>query len=85
MNHIQTAYLKMKAAYNQAFAAENWDLVEQLEDEYIEAEIALVNWAIDQAVNTGLMSQEEEKNLRTRWVLESYRDKIISLALRMSA
>lgn len=85
MNTIQSAYLKAKSAYDQAFAAENWELVEQLEDTYIDAEITLVNWAIDQATSTGLMKPEEEKLLRTHWTLKPYNDRIINLALKLTA
>jgi hypothetical protein len=85
MNTIQAKYIQLKAIYDQAFNSQNWVQVEAIEDEYLEAEEQLVHWAISQAEATGKLNAEDIQMLRKNWMHDKYRDKIINLALKLTA
>lgn len=59
LNELQNLYIQRKAAYEAAAEVGNWDLVEKLEDDYIQSEFDLVKWGLDQAVEMNRMSQED--------------------------
>jgi hypothetical protein len=82
MNQIQLAYITAKAAYDTAVEVKDWKLVESLEEPYLDAEFELVQWALDQAENSGLVSPADLSILRRRWTLQS--EKVIDLALRLA-
>ncbi|MBU7318433.1 hypothetical protein [Paenibacillus oleatilyticus] len=83
MNEIQQAYETAKAVYDAAVESENWDLVEQVENAYLDAESSLVNWALDVAEKTGRLSANEMDLLRKNWV--QHNERIVSLAMKLSA
>ena len=63
MNKLQKEYAIAKAAYETAFKAEAWDLVDKLEDPMLEAEFALADWTFDS-------SSENRKNEPRRYRLD---------------
>ena len=64
MNKLQKTYALAKAAYETAFKAEDWDLVDKLEDPMLEAEFALADWTFDVVVATGKMSRKDTDMIR---------------------
>jgi hypothetical protein len=84
MNEIQKAYATAKAAYETAFEAKNWELVDQLEDAYIEAQLTLIDWTIEQVEKTGLMPKEDIEFIRKNMNNEQM-DKIAEMGLRLQA
>lgn len=83
INQIQKAYMEAKAAYDTAFKMEDWDLVDQLEDPYLDAEIALVDWSFDECVKTGKFSRSDADLLR-RNSNEAQWKKFVDMALRLA-
>ena len=81
MNKLQSEYLKLKSMYDQAFKAEDWDRVEEIEDNYIEAEYNLVKWSFNEAVKGG-MKQEDANYMMENSSLEQYQ-KFVTLALQL--
>lgn len=84
MNELQKAYAMAKAAYDAAFAAENWDLVDKLEDPYLDAELALADWAFEVVIATGQMTKEDTDFLRRNANGERW-EKIVDMAFRLKA
>lgn len=83
MTELQAKYVAVKAAYDEAFKMENWELVDQLEDDYIETEFALVEWSFEEVQKTGKMSAEECEMLRKNSNLEQW-SRMVDLALRLA-
>ncbi|WP_025847567.1 hypothetical protein [Paenibacillus ehimensis] len=83
MNQIQQAYALAKAAYDAAVESENWELVEQLEDAYLDSESILVDWALTVAEKSGKLSDKEIELLRKNWAL--HHERIVNLAMKLSA
>jgi hypothetical protein len=84
MNQLQKTYAVAKAAYETAFKAEDWDLVDKLEDPMLDAEFALVDWSFDVVVATGKMSREDTDFLRSNSNLDQWA-KFVDMALRLAA
>jgi len=84
MHKVQTEYAKAKAAYDAAFEAKNWELVDQLEDAYLEAEMALIEWTLEQVEKSGLMPKEEIEFIRDNMGPEQM-EKIAELGFRLQA
>lgn len=82
MNEIQKEFIEIKAAYDAAVETENWDLVDELEDAYLDAEEKLVNFAINEA--SQYMTDEEIKTLRENWANPKFTEQLINLALRLA-
>ncbi|MCP1306956.1 hypothetical protein [Paenibacillus tyrfis] len=82
MNEIQQAYATAKAAYDAAVESENWELVEQVEDIYLDAESVLVEWALNVAEKTGRLSANEMELLRKNWI--QHHERIVKLAMKLS-
>lgn len=81
MNELQRNYLIAKAAYETAFENEDWSLVDQLEDPYIDAEFALVEWIEEIAVNDGTLSQEDIDLMRKN--RRDYVERVVDMAMRL--
>lgn len=84
MNKLQKEYAIAKAAYETAFKAEAWDLVDKLEDPMLEAEFALADWTFDVVVKTGKMSREDTDLIRSNSSLDQWA-KIIDMGMRLQA
>ena len=72
LKKTQVTYMATKAIYEAALAAEDWDKVEEVEDDYILAENDLVKWGLDQAVKLGQFTQEAADQLLGDMSLEQY-------------
>lgn len=83
MNQLQKTYTLAKAAYDTAFKNEDWELVDKLEDTYIEAEFALVDWAFDEAEKTGKISREDIEFIRKNSNLEQWA-KFVDMGMRLA-
>ena len=84
MNELQKTYAIAKAAYDAAFEAKNWDLVDKLEDPYIDAELALMDWAFAVVIATGKMTKEDTDFLRRNANGEKW-DNLVNMAFRLKA
>jgi hypothetical protein len=84
MNKLQLDYLKAKVAYDTAFETEDWELVDQLEDPYLDAEFALADWVFQVAERTGLISKEDLEYIRKNANGEQW-DKLIEMGVRLEA
>ncbi|MNM93841.1 hypothetical protein D3C81_1062270 [compost metagenome] len=84
MNKVQKVYTLAKAAYDIAFEGEEWELVEALETPLVEAEGALVEWALDYAEKTGTIPTKLLATLRDRWMFPPHHGKMIELAMKLS-
>lgn len=83
LNQVQKTYITAKAAYDAAFKNEDWDLVDKLEDPYIESEFALVTWTFDECIKTGKFSKKDAdfmiKNSNTdQW------NKFVDMGMRLA-
>lgn len=81
---LQADYIVKKAAYDQAFEQKNWQLVDELEDPYLESEFALFDEVGKIVVKTGKMSEEDVEYIRRHSNLEQWA-KMIDLAVRLQA
>lgn len=84
MNEQQQRYAVAKKAYDAAVAAEDWDLVEKIEDEHLDAESALVAWMFSVAEDSGKMPAKELALLKDRWIFPEWNGRIIDMAMRLS-
>lgn len=84
MNKLQQAYAIAKAAYDTALEAKDWDLVEELEDGFLEAEAAMVEWALDHAEKTKMIPAAELKTIRDRWIFPPFHDRMVDMAFKLA-
>lgn len=84
MTQLQRSYILAKAAYDAAFKTENWELVDKLEDPYLELEFELVEWLKEEAAKTGKMTKEELDYIHQNAGLDVH-EKMVDMALRYSA
>lgn len=80
MNQLQTEYLKLKNQMEVLENNEQWDELEEMEDQFLDAESDLVNWAINESVKAG-MNKEDAEILKRNWTKEP--ERIIKLALSL--
>ena len=79
MNVLQNDYLKLKLSYENATKNEEWELVDKLEDTFLDAESNLVKWALDLVRSNG--NNELANFWEVNWTKEV--DKFINLALKL--
>lgn len=84
MTELQQAYTLAKAAYDAAFKAEDWDLVDKLEDPYLDLEFELVEWLKEEAAKTGKITKEELNFTHEKGGL-SVHERMVDMALRYTA
>ena len=84
MTELQKAYTLAKAAYDAAFKAEDWDLVDKLEDPYLDLEFELVEWLKEEAAKTGKITKEELNFTHEKGGL-SVHERMVDMALRYTA
>jgi hypothetical protein len=80
MNELQLNYLNLKNQYDALEKAEQWDELEEMEDQFLDAESNLVNWAIDETMKAG-MKKEDAEFLKRNWTQNP--EKVIKLALAL--
>lgn len=80
MNQLQLNYLNLKKKMEELERAEQWEKLEEIEDQFLDAESELVEWAINQTEKTG-MDKKDAEFLKKNWTRNI--DKIISLALQL--
>lgn len=78
MNQLQTEYLKLKKQMAELEQAENWEALEEIEDQFLDAELDLIEWAISEVAKTDTNAAETLKNNWTDNV-----EKITKLALNL--
>lgn len=80
MNYVQLKYMTLYSIWKQALLNKKFALVKEVEDELLEAEEALVRWALDNC-EAGGMSKEDIDLLRRNWKTNA--DSVLELALRL--
>lgn len=78
MNQIQQNYINLKAQYDQLEQSEQWEQLEAMEDNLLDAEFDLVNWSLDELAKH---DKESSDFLRKNWTQNS--NKMIDIALRL--
>lgn len=68
----QVQYLKNKEVYQKAFKDQDWEKVEEVEDDFLEAERELVQWGLNQTVLSGRFTQEQADQLLRDMSYEQY-------------
>jgi 6-pyruvoyl-tetrahydropterin synthase len=81
MNEIQKAYKEAQNAYNKAVVNKDWDLAETLEDAFLDAEEALIQWTFEQIEKLGKAEADEIAFLKKHWAEKA--DQICELAMRL--
>lgn len=72
-------YLKLKKKYDTAFQDGDWNLVEEIEDSYLEAEELFVEAALKNL--EGRLSNKYIETLREKWRDPQWTEKVIELLL----
>lgn len=85
MNNLQLNYAKAQAAYDTAFEAKNWQLVDQLEDPMLDAEFALLDWMFDVAVKTSSELSRDDLEKLLRKSNTEKRKELVDIAMRLNA
>lgn len=80
MNQLQLNYLNLKKKMEELKRTEQWEKLEEIEEQFLDAESELVEWAINQAEKAG-MDKKDAEFLKKNWTRNI--DKIISLALQL--
>lgn len=83
MNDVQKKYMIAKAAYDTAVETEDWDFVEDLCTDYVEAEGDLAEWALSVAEESGLIPEKDLKILKEKWMFPQYSPRLVDLAFRL--
>lgn len=83
MNHIQMKYMIKKGAYDAAFALKDWELVDKLEDQYLDAESDLVEWTLQEVEKTGKMSKEDIAFVRKNMSVKQI-EKLAEMGMRLA-
>jgi hypothetical protein len=78
MNQLQLNYLNLKKQMEELENAEKWEQLEEVEDQFLDAETELVHWSLEQLAKYDKQSAEFLKKNWTRNV-----DKIVELALNL--
>jgi hypothetical protein len=83
LNELQKRYKELRAIYEEAFEAGDWDTVEEVESDYIETEAQLIEKGLEIAGKH--MRKEYVETIRQNWTDERYTDRIVGLMLRLQA
>jgi len=78
---LKAKYLALKAQYEKAMKEENWELVEQIEDDYIDAEEQFVEIALEQLKDK--IGENEYKTIKEHWADPQYNEKVVGLLLKL--
>lgn len=82
MNQLQKKYFEKKTIYEVAFKNHDWETVDAVEDEYLDAEFAMVEWMEKRIISTGQMTKEEIDYIRKNSNEEQW-NKIVDMASRL--
>lgn len=80
MNYIQSKYMILHSIWERALLNKKFALVKEVEAEFIEAEEALIRWALAN-YEVGGMSKEDAAVFRANWHTKSAL--ILELAMRL--
>lgn len=79
----QSEYINLKEEYDKAFKNEQWEKVDELEDDYIEAEYQLMLIINEIIVKNSDLSKEEVEKVHNNAIRFDRIGEMVNLALRL--